>query len=174
MNMRGTEDIYIRESGVCFGPFPPDCLFYMEKSLAFRNLGPGYSTVEFLFADAGKNFFFVEAKSSSPRPQKDSVDFDDFINKVAVKFQDSYQLFLAGALVRRNLEDAGLEIQQFQAASAKIKFLLVIPGHRKAWLAPLQDALKQRLYKTIHMWNIDVAVLNEELARDYDLLADDF
>ena len=93
MNMRGTEDIYIRESGVCFGPFPPDRLFYMEKSLAFRNLGPGYSTVEFLFADAGKNFFFVEAKSSSPRPQKDSVDFDDFINKVAVKFQDSYQLF---------------------------------------------------------------------------------
>ncbi len=170
--MEHTEEIRVEESGVRFGPFAPENFFHMEKSDAYRKLGPGFSTVEFLIVDSRRKFVFVEAKSSAPNPETgEASGFDEFIEEIAVKFQDSYQLFLASVSGRRPSRKIGENVRRFEAASSGIRFVLVIPGHRLEWLPPLSDALKRRLRKTIRMWNIDVAVINGELAREYRLIA---
>jgi len=170
--MEHTGEILVEESGVRFGPFAPEDFFYMEKSDAYRKLGPGFSTVEFLIVDSRRKFVFVEAKSSAPNPgAKETSGLDEFIEEISAKFQDSYQLFLASVSGRRVSREIGENVRRFETASAGIKFVLVIPEHRLEWLAPLSDALKRRLRKTIHMWNIDVAVINGELARQYRLIA---
>lgn len=169
--MNGTQEIRVKESGVSFAPFAPDNFFHMEKSDVYKKLGKGYSTVEFLWVDAMKNFIFVEAKSSSPRPDKtDHTDFDKYIDEISDKFQDSYQLFLASVLGRRKSENMGKEVRGFKADSSNIKFVLVIPTHKFDWLVALNDALKKQLRKTISIWNIEIAVMNEELAREHGLL----
>lgn len=58
--------VRISESGMQFGPFKPEDLYYIERSDAYRRLGPSYSTVEFVFVDLRGSFVFVEAKTSSP------------------------------------------------------------------------------------------------------------
>lgn len=170
--MSNTEAIIISESEVNFGPFLPQNLFYLEKSDVYRRLGEGFSTVEFMCIDTKKNCLFIEAKSSSPSPNKeDKTDFDEFIDDIATKFQDSYQLFLSSILGRRVSSDIGSEVLKLKLDSLKVKFILVIPKHKIAWLPPLNEALRKRLRKTTHIWNIDVAVMNEEIAREHRLIA---
>ena len=50
------------------------------------------------------------------------------------------------------------------------EFVLVIPTHKIDWLGALNDTLKKQLRKTISMWNIGIAVMNEELAREHGLI----
>ena len=170
--MSSTKDLFVHESGVDFGPFVAEKFFYMEKSDVYQGLGEGFSTVEFMCMDSKGNCLFVEAKSSSPRPDKeDTTDFNKFIEEISAKFQDSYQLFLTNLMERRVSSDIGQEIVKQNMASVRIKFVLVIPTHKTGWLPPLNEALKKQLRKTIHMWNIDVAVMNEDMAKDYDLIA---
>lgn len=169
--MPNTEDILVFESGVTFGPFTPEDFFYMEKSDVYKKLGTSFSTVEFLFVDEKRKFVLVEAKSSSPNPNKEETsDFDEFINEISTKFQDSYQLFLTSVSGRRRSNEIGKNVQKFRMDSSEVKFVLVIPGHRIEWLAPLKEALKRQLRKTLHMWGIDLAVMNEELAREHRLI----
>lgn len=98
------------------------------------------------------------------------TDFDKYIDEISDKFQDSYQLFLASVLGRRKSENMGKEVRGFKADSSNIKFVLVIPTHKFDWLVALNDALKKQLRKTISIWNIEIAVMNEELAREHGLL----
>lgn len=170
--MNNTEAVYILESGVNFGPFSDENLFYIEKSDAYIDLGQGFSTVEFICVDSKGKYIFIEAKSSSPNPEsKDNTNFDEFIDEITTKFQDSFQLFLSIVLGRRASSDIGEEVRKFKAASSKIKFILVIPEHKIAWLAPINEALKKHLKKIIHVWNIDVAVMNKELAKENNLIS---
>jgi hypothetical protein len=55
-------------------------------------------------------------------------------------------------------------------SKAKIKNVLVINGHKVEWLRPIEIALKQQLRSQIKIWNLDVVVLNDELAAEYKLV----
>ena len=57
---------------------------------------------------------------------------------------------------------------------AKIRLILVINGHDKAWLPPLQDALRKVLEVDRRVWGLDssaVVVLNHVMAATRGLVA---
>ena len=58
--------------------------------------------------------------------------------------------------------------------TADFGFVLVINGHKKDWLPPLQEALSKALKPIIKTWGLpanSVAVLNHELALEYGLIS---
>ena len=163
--------VLITESGVTFGPFSEERLYYIEKSDSYKELGEGFSTVEFVYINRKGQLCFVEAKSSSPR-QADQIErFEEWASEVATKFYDSLQLFLTIYMQRRNEEKLGDTIRHADMKALSIKFILVIPSHKAEWLAPIQNELGKQMSKITAMWNIAVAVINKELAQEYGMIA---
>ncbi|MBY0506073.1 MAG: hypothetical protein K2X03_19305 [Bryobacteraceae bacterium] len=59
-------------------------------------------------------------------------------------------------------------------SQAAVCFVLVINGHKEEWLPPLQEALQKKLRPKTLAWDLKppaVAVLNEQLAQKYGLIA---
>lgn len=52
-----------------------------------------------------------------------------------------------------------------------MKFILVLPRHEPDWLAPIQNELSKQLYKINKLWGIQAAVMNEELAKEFGMIA---
>ena len=134
-------------------------------------MGDGFSIVEFVYLSPKDQLCFVEAKSSSPRQEKDPDRFEEWVSEITTKFNDSFQLFLTVFLKRREEPKLGADIESADMQIMPIKFVLVIPNHKLDWLAPIQNELKKQLNKTTTMWNISVAVMNEELAKEYGMIA---
>ena len=61
----------IVESGVNFGPYAEDNLFYIEKSDLYKSLGAGIKTTEFVLRanELEPAILFVEAKTNAPNPE---------------------------------------------------------------------------------------------------------
>lgn len=170
--MSDTKEIAICESGVDFGPYPREAVFPIEKSVAYAKLKSGFRTVEFVLLNQKAQLVFVEAKATSPRPISDNDQpFEKYIEEIAVKFEDAYQLFLSVYLGRSDSSEMGRQIQTLAYRGAAIVFALVIPRHETEWLPPILDKLNKRLRKITKLWNIRIAVLNEEGARQYRLIA---
>jgi hypothetical protein len=54
-------------------------------------------------------------------------------------------------------------------SKVRVQFILIINGHKRDWLPPLQEALYKELHPTIRTWNPGpnpVIVLNDALARE--------
>lgn len=175
------ETITIKESGMTFGPYPPEHCFYIEKSLPYTDIRQGVKMAEFLLlrADIGRPamLWVVEAKSSSPRPKNDP-DFGQFIMEIREKWINALALLLASLLGRHR--QAGTELpgpfKTLDLSRFDVRFVLVINGHRKDWLPPIQDALQKSLRSLVRIWRfapISVAVLNEELALKRHLILAD-
>lgn len=163
--------IHIEEFNVRFGPFDADDIFWLEKSDVYHRLGDGFSTVEFVIVNKSGKFLFVEAKSSSPRKYDGNEQrFDKFIADLVAKFEDSYQIFLSTVAGRMTSAEMGQNLRRFSPASSQVRFILVIPHHKKDWLSPIRDELRKQLRKITRIWNIDVVVMNEEIARKYHLI----
>ena len=160
----------VRESGITFSPFDEARFYYIEKSGSYNRLGKNFSTVEFIFMNRKNQLCFVEVKSSSPRQNGSPGQFETWITKVVSKFCDSLQLFLAVYTERRAEPCLGGAIRHADIKTLPMKFILIIPNHRPEWLAPIQNELKRCLYKTTAMWNIDVAVMNENFAKEYGMI----
>jgi len=161
--------VVINESGMAFGLYDSEYLFYIEESYIRKSLD--LRTVEFILGYKDNEVLMVEAKSSSPRPGN-LMDFDEFINEISNKFVHSIDLYFSLALKRLN--DSSRDMPDFFKKSdysgIKISLLLVINGHRISWLPPIKDALKSQLKRHIKTWRLDIAVMNHEQARSYGLL----
>lgn len=115
---------------------------------------------------------FIEAKSSSPRPQPEDK-FDKFIDEITDKFTHSLTFYNA-AILRHDGAEMPTHVKNVDLREAHYSFILVIYGHKIEWLPPLMDALKSRLRHTLKLWNIpDVAVkvMNERMALDNQIIA---
>lgn len=166
----------IHESGMAFGPYAAGQCFYIEKSKLYQGLGEGVQIAEFALLCAGRHgpaVWLVEAKSSSPRPET-LPNFDEFIAEIAQKMSNTLQLLVA-AIMGRHPDDRELSAD-FKALDLKIiafKCVLVIKGHKDAWLGPLKDALDKALkplIKTMALGAMAVAVMNEVGAARYGLI----
>ena len=62
------------ESGMTFGPFSEAQVFRVEKSNSYKELGGSVKTVEFFLRKNKDKLLFIEAKSSSPKPEGESFD----------------------------------------------------------------------------------------------------
>jgi len=169
MSTEENNPVVIPESGMNFGPFRPERLFYIEKSEAFQRLGSGYSTAEFICLDRQGRMCLVEAKTSISNPES-AEDFRNNMQQIEKKFTDSYQLFLTCHLGRRSKRSMGDQILHLDMASTQVRFMLVIKNHKKEWLIHINETLNRNMRKTLKMWNIDIRVLNEDGAKELGLV----
>ena len=163
--------IIIKESEMEFGPFEENEVFQIEKSNLYKAMR-NTKVVVFILQKESALLYFVEAKSSSPRPVPDNKDkFDEFITEIVEKFLHSINLCHAALFKRHeNANDMPESIKDIDASQMKIVFVLVINGHSIDWLPPLQVALERRLQAYSSIWDVNVAVLNDSLDQERHLV----
>ena len=159
------------ESGMTFGPFDDTKIFHIEKSKMLKNC-EGIKTVEFIYHKRKYVLQFVEAKSSSPvkRPGNEQ-EYNTYLDEIVQKFEDSFQLYMAGILKRKSGYDQ-ISKELFDADYQKMNFVfvLVINGHEKEWLPPLVLDIEHKMRRFQTIWNCSVVVLNDELAKEQHLI----
>lgn len=162
------------ESGMDFSPlFEAGKAFYLEKSTLLSSLGAGVRTVEFLMLPTDKLMYIVEAKSSSPKPTPDNtVKLDEFFNEISEKFLHSFDLYMSTylGLQAKNDNDIPDYILAKKPSELKIKLVLVINGHHETWLSPILDGLNKKLLAKRKIWKVEIAVLNDSMAREMALI----
>jgi len=170
----------IQESGMTFGPFAEGHCFYIEQSDLYQRIKHHVQMAEFLVLKNGRKgkpvLWVVEAKSSSPRPET-KPNFDEFVAEIRDKLINAFSLTLAACLGRHDTAD-GLVPAQFLEIDWSIqgvKLVLVLNGHQKTWLPPLQEAVQDALRAFIKTWAFgpnSVAVINDESAKKFGLILD--
>jgi hypothetical protein len=169
MDALDREPVTIPESDMTFGPFRRESLFHIEKSESFRQLGIGFSTVEFVCIDRHGKVCFVEAKKSISNPDS-TEDYRKNIQQIEQKFTDSFHLLLTCLLGRRAQSTMGEAILHLNLTTARIRFILVVKNHEKVWLVHIRETLIKNMRKIRKMWNIEIIVLNEEGAKEFELI----
>ena len=174
-----TQSIF--ESGMTFGPYSDGHCFHIEKSATYLKVRQGVQMAEFLLIrlDNGKPsaVWVVEAKSSTPRPET-QPNFDDFIEEIRDKLTNAFSLGVACCLRRHEAANAELPepFKKLNLSSTGFRLLLVVNGHQEAWLPPLHDALSKALHPIVKTWALPptaVAVINDEIAKQYGLILKD-
>ena len=168
----------ITESDMNFGEFQEDDLFHIENSQIYKELGSGVQTVEFVLRYDKNSIVFLEAKKSCPNAANrlESKDkekkFEDYYSSVTEKFIASLQIYLA-AILNRYGETSEIGDRLWlshQMKNMQLKFILVVKNAEDvAWLAGPLAELKARLLQVRKIWKVEVAVLNEELAKKQKL-----
>lgn len=169
----------ITESEMNFGKFNESKLFHIENSRIYKDLGSGIKTVEFILRQNKNSILFLEAKKSCPNSsnryetKEKEQKFEEYYVSITEKFIASLQIYLAAILDRfQDISEVGDELRSVSnLKDNQIKFVLVIKNAEDiTWLAGPLAELKARLLQIRKIWNIEIAVLNEELAGEYGLL----
>lgn len=170
--------ITIKESDMTFGGFRKEDLFRIEDSGLQHSFGEGIKTVEFVLLKDNDKLLFVEAKTSCPNRENryentdKSEKFESYFSDISDKFVDSLQMMLNVFLQRNESSDEiGRNIVNKNIYPAlKFRFILVV---KKAtdieWLAGPKEELEARLLRWKKLWDVEVEVLNEELAVRYGI-----
>lgn len=162
-----------------FGEFDEANLFHIEESKVYKTLGNGIKTVEFVLRYNENSIAFVEAKKSCPNAANRSESeekeqkFEEYYASVTEKFIASLQIYLACVLDKyEDVSEVGAELLNMKSLrDIQLKCILVIKNTEDiTWLAGPLAELKARLLQMRKIWRIEVAVLNEELARQYQLI----
>lgn len=98
--------------------------------------------------------------------------FDEYYSEITEKFIDSLQVYLAAVMGQyQDLAEIGAELRSVDSMKEiRLKFILVVKNAKDiTWLAGPLAELKVRLLQVRKIWGVEVAVLNEELAREYNL-----
>lgn len=169
----------ITESGMNFGKFNEEKLFHIEDSQLYKALGTGIKTVEFILKYDENSILFLEAKKSCPNAAnryesgEKEQKFEEYYTSITEKFIESLQIYLAAILNKnKDVSEVGEELRLVTDLSdIQLKFILVIKqADDITWLAGPMAELKARLQKIRKIWNVEIAVLNEELAKEYKLV----
>lgn len=166
----------ILESGMHFGPYAEGQFFYIEKSETYKRIEKHVQIAEFLLIQEKKGkteVWVVEAKSSSPRPGQQK--FDDYIIEIYEKLVNGLSLGIASCLRRHSLAVSELpdKFNELDMAETGFQLILVINGHEEDWLAPLQDALSNKLRPIVKTWALSpnsVHVINDQMAKKFGLI----
>lgn len=159
------------ESGMTFGPFNDSQIFYIEKSKMLKRCN-GIKSVEFIYHKKKTVLMFVEAKSSSPIKRSGNMDeYEAFLDEIIQKFTDSFHLYMAGLLKRKSgHEEISEELMKADYEKMRFVFVLIINGHEETWLAPLIEDLKRMMKHFCKIWNSELVVMNDTIAREAKLV----
>lgn len=167
--------MFIEESGMKFGPYGEEQLFYIEKSSGYSKM-VGLKISEFIVLNETCSMLdIIEAKSSSPKPVND-VRFDDFIDEITEKMSNTLALWFAIKMGRHGEWINEMpKLHRDAPNTLDIKLVLVINGHKIEWLQPIKNQLCKKLKRYCKHWNIvhdkSIIVLNDELARKHKLIS---
>ena len=119
--------------------------------------------------------WIVEAKQSSPRPET-QPNFREFIREIRDKLANALTVGVACILKRHPAAEAELPVlfKTLDLSASEFRLVLIINGHQKAWLQPLQDALRTAMYQTVQTWSLGphaVVVINHEDAKRFGLIS---
>lgn len=168
----------ITESEMNFGKFDEENLFHIEDSKIYKDLGSGIKTVEFILKWKKNEILFLEAKTTYPNSanKNESMEkiqkFEEYYSEITEKFIDSLQVYLAAVMGRyQDLAEIGAELRSVDSMKEiRLKFILVVKNAKDiTWLAGPLAELKARLLQVRKIWGVEVAVLNEELAKENKL-----
>lgn len=102
-----------------------------------------------------------------------ALTFEEYYSSIVDKFTDSLQVYLAVILNKfQDTEEVGDKLRTVNdMKDIKLKFVLVLKyAEDIEWLAGPLAELKARLLQIRKIWGIEIAVLNEELARKYRII----
>ncbi|MGN0267677.1 MAG: hypothetical protein ACI4D7_08380 [Lachnospiraceae bacterium] len=169
----------ITESEMNFGKFDETDLFHIENSKIYKDLGSGIKTVEFILKYDENSIIFLEAKKSCPNAdnryesEEKEQKFEEYYSSIKEKFITSLQIYLAAILDKyQDASEVGERLLSVNSLKEiQLKFILVVKNAEDIkWLAGPMAELKARLLQIRKIWGVEVAVLNEELAREYKLI----
>jgi hypothetical protein len=167
------------ESEMTFGPYAEGHCFRVEVSETYRAIQDKVQIAEFLLLRAQKDkpplILIIEAKQSSPRPET-QPNFNEFIGEIRDKLANALVVGVASILQRHAAADTELPelFKALDLATTGFRLVLIINGHQKAWLQPLQDALRSALHATAQCWALGpnaVAVINHEDAKRLGIIS---
>ena len=167
------------ESEMTFGPYADGHCFRVEVSETYCAIQGRVQMAEFLLlrtqADTPPFVWIVEAKRSSPRPET-QPNFNEFISEIRDKLANALTVGVASILKRHPSADAELPelFKALNLGATGFRLVLIINGHQKAWLQPLQDALRSALHATAQTWALGpnaVVVINHEDAKRFGLIS---
>lgn len=167
------------ESEMTFGPYVAGHCFRVEQSDTYRTIQDGVQMAEFLLLRTQENsppfIWIVEAKKSSPRPET-QPNFNEFIGEIRDKLTNALAVGVASILKRHPTAAADLPevFKTLDLAIAGFRLVLIINGHQKSWLSPLQEALRCALDATAKTWALGpnaVVVINHEDAKRFGLIS---
>lgn len=167
------------ESEMTFGPYAAGHCFRVELSDTYRAIQDKVQMAEFLLlrthADSPPFIWIVEAKQSSPRPET-QPNFNEFIGEIRDKLANALAVGIASILKRHPAATAELPelFKALDLAATGFRLILIINGHQKSWLQPLQDALRSALHATAQTWALGpnaVVVINHEDAKRFGLIS---
>jgi hypothetical protein len=157
---------FIFESGI---QFVADNTFRIEASTAYKGLGGGIKTVEFV-RRKDNALMFVEAKKTFPNPAYNGEQFETQSTEIADKFIHSLNLYAAIALGVQSDE-----ISVTNNATDKnttIVFVLVIRNHKIEWCKQVRKKLLMIINECAYfrkIWHPELFVINYDMAIKYGL-----
>ena len=160
-----------------FGPFAEGHCFRVEESQTYLAIQDNVKIAEFLLLRPRENappvVWIVEAKQSSPRKES-QPNFDEFIGEIRDKLANAFAVGVASILKRHPAAESELSdpFKSLDLSVAQFRLVLVINGHHKSWLPPLQDAVRIALHGTVQTWALgpnSVVVINEVIAKERGL-----
>jgi hypothetical protein len=166
------------ESGMTFGPYAEGHCFHVERSETYRAIKDGVKMAEFLLlrtqGEGLPYIWIIEAKSGSPRPETQS-DFNVFIGEIRDKLTNALAIGIASILNRHPAAaDLPAGFKKIDLAVAGFRLVLIVNGHHKDWLPPLQEALRSALHATTKTWALGpnaVVAINQEDAKRFGLIS---
>lgn len=169
-------DITINESGMTFGPIPEQNLLPLETCKVYRRIQHGLPIAEFSYLKTGskERFITIETKSSSPKSDNEP-NFSKYIKEISSKLTNGFQLAHSLLLGRFGSAETPTSnaLKSMNLADIEHRLVLVIHGHEKSWLPPVQDALRQELKSIEKIWSLgpnSILVINDVVARDKGLI----
>lgn len=175
------------ESGLIF-TFEESTCFRIEDDQLLSRLN-GVKCCECI-STVNNDVIFIEAKSSAPKcirgdrhkasyagdsfPENWEIktNFDQFIENISQKFQDSY-FFLKASLDGWHGDNKKLELEgMFNVNRSNLKFILIITPAQDSWLQNLHDAVVNKMRHFLRAWNIpdtSVKVINPLMAKRFNI-----
>lgn len=149
-------------------PYWDDKCYMIEKSPSVARLN-GVKIVEFIQICKKDAIMFLEAKKSAPHPNNKD-NYNDYIQDIREKFQNSISLLNAAKMKRR--EDIFLELPQslkdLDYKAMHYWLYLVIKDAKDDWIPNLSNDLRKQLHPFLKSWNIPddkFIVANEGMAK---------
>lgn len=168
--------ICFTESGMEF-ELQEDKSCNLERSVLYQSLNRyAVSSVECaaVYKFRGEeHIVFLEAKKTAPNPRqpKNMESLHEYMGDLRKKYEHSIQICYAAlhGLARDELL-LGNKLAQALKCPQKIVFLLIVKNLKDEWCKDIQEVLWKELQHLRHIWQAEVRVVNEMLARKYRLI----
>ena len=140
---------------------------------AAKNPKPNYNLLDrFLMMMEKQDVPVIVCFNKVDLAKEKELKFEEYYGSITEKFISSLQIYLAAIMNRyQDTSEIGDNLRSVSnMKDVKLKFILVVKNAEDiTWLAGPLAELRARLLKVRKIWGVEVVVLNEELAGEYNL-----